>query len=54
MVPADGASLDPEEIRGNLAELLAKYKVPGQVRLVEELPRTTTGKIRKAVLRESA
>ncbi|WP_304270843.1 long-chain fatty acid--CoA ligase [Pseudoglutamicibacter cumminsii] len=54
VVPADGASLDPEEIRGKLAELLAKYKVPGQVRLVEELPRTTTGKIRKAVLRESA
>jgi acyl-CoA synthetase (AMP-forming)/AMP-acid ligase II len=54
VVASDGTSLDGEQIRTHLTELLAKYKVPKQVRLVEELPRTSTGKIRKTVLRESA
>ena len=31
---------------------LAGYKIPRRVLVVDELPRTTTGKVRKPVLRE--
>lgn len=42
-----------EQIREQLATRLAKYKVPREVRVVEEMPRTTTGKIQKHVLRKT-
>lgn len=45
---------DPAEddIKGFLADRLAKYKIPREFHKVEDLPRTPTGKVMKYVLRE--
>ncbi|GAB3555944.1 acyl-CoA synthetase [Spelaeicoccus albus] len=47
----DGASLTEEELRGHLDGRLARYKIPKSLVIVEELPRTASGKIRKSDLR---
>lgn len=40
------------EIKDQLKERLASYKLPASVDVVDELPRTTTGKIQKHMLRK--
>jgi long-chain acyl-CoA synthetase len=54
VVPEDPAA-DPEPlvaaVRARAEELLAPYKRPGRVEVVDALPRTVTGKIRKGQLR---
>lgn len=52
IVPAAEAT-DLEQIRSYLIERLAKYKVPKHLRLVEALPRTATGKLQKARLKDA-
>ncbi|KLD70493.1 AMP-binding protein [Xanthomonas pisi] len=52
IVPAAEAA-DLEQIRHYLIERLAKYKVPKHLRLVEALPRTATGKLQKARLKDA-
>ncbi|MCC4618678.1 AMP-binding protein [Xanthomonas cassavae CFBP 4642] len=52
IVPADKAP-DLEQIRSYLIERLAKYKVPKHLRVVEALPRTATGKLQKARLKDA-
>ncbi len=47
----DGASADTESVRAFLDGKLARYKLPRQVVVVDELPRTASGKVRKADLR---
>jgi fatty-acyl-CoA synthase len=49
-----GADIDPEELKLFVRARLARYKVPKQIDLVDELPKTGTGKIQKFVLREKA
>jgi fatty-acyl-CoA synthase len=51
VVLRDGAALDETAMRGRLAEKLAKFKAPKYLRVVEQLPRSATGKIRRADLR---
>jgi long-chain acyl-CoA synthetase len=51
LVPQPGTSIDPDELRAALRPLLDGYKVPKSVIVVDELPRTSTGKIQKNVLR---
>jgi fatty-acyl-CoA synthase len=46
--------LDIEEVREFLRGRLARYKVPKRIAVVDELPKTGTGKIQKFVLRERA
>lgn len=46
-----GASLEPEAITQHLTGRLAKYKIPKRIVFVDELPRTASGKVRKADLR---
>lgn len=48
----DGASADEEELREFVADRLAAYKRPRQVHVIEELPKTQTGKIRRRALRD--
>lgn len=43
-----------DELRTFVASRLAKFKVPREVRVMEELPRTGSGKIQKYVLRDLA
>ncbi len=47
VVPAFGQPLDPDGLISWLKERLAGYKVPRRIDLVDELPRTPTGKIRR-------
>lgn len=46
-----GVPLDEDAIRRHLAGRLARYKIPRSVDVVEQLPVTATGKIRKDQLR---
>jgi fatty-acyl-CoA synthase len=48
----DGYSLTEEDIRNHLQGRVARYKIPKSVVIVEDLPRTASGKIRKADLRK--
>lgn len=52
VVPAQGVSLTPEGILRGLEGRLARYKTPRRVEVVDALPRTSTGKLQKHVLRE--
>jgi fatty-acyl-CoA synthase len=49
----DGRHLDEGAIQQHLDGRLARYKIPRTVIVVDELPRTPTGKIRKQDLRKS-
>jgi acyl-CoA synthetase (AMP-forming)/AMP-acid ligase II len=51
VVPLPDTALDPESVRAFLAPRLAKYKIPTYVEVVPVLPRTGSGKVRKADLR---
>ena len=44
--------LDIEELKEFVRGRLARFKVPKRIELVDELPKTGTGKIQKFVLRE--
>jgi long-chain acyl-CoA synthetase len=50
--PLDGASLEPNEILRFCREQLADYKIPREIRVVDALPRTATGKIAKLELKK--
>ena len=52
IVPAAGATPTPEEIIAHCRGLIAGYKVPKEVRLVDAFPMTATGKILKRAVRE--
>lgn len=46
-----GASMTLEELQTFAGQRLARYKLPRELRLVSALPRNSTGKIQKAMLR---
>ena len=46
-----GASVTAETVQAHLDGTIARYQVPKNVVLVDELPRTASGKVRKADLR---
>jgi fatty-acyl-CoA synthase len=48
----EGAELTEEQLRLHLDGRLARYKIPKSVVFVAEMPRTASGKIRKAELRK--
>jgi fatty-acyl-CoA synthase len=52
VVPRAGAAPTAEQIIAHVRTQIAHYKAPDQVELVESLPKTSTGKIRKVELRE--
>ncbi len=52
IVPTPDANVSAEEIKEYCLSSLAEYKHPREVEFVEELPRTTTGKVQKFKLRE--
>lgn len=51
VVPAPGAEVDVEELIALAAALLSSYKRPAEWVVVRSLPRTSTGKVRKHILR---
>jgi acyl-CoA synthetase (AMP-forming)/AMP-acid ligase II len=54
VVPAGGAKPDPDELKSFVKSKLARHKVPRDIELVDELPRTETGKTLRRELRETA
>ncbi|HEY8534213.1 MAG TPA: FadD3 family acyl-CoA ligase [Micromonospora sp.] len=50
--PKRGCALTPEELIAFCREKMANYKVPRKVSIVDEFPRTPSGKIQKFRLRE--
>jgi acyl-CoA synthetase (AMP-forming)/AMP-acid ligase II len=53
VVPRPGETVDPVVLTASLKQRLDGYKVPKAVIVVDELPRTSTGKIRKNVVRDT-
>jgi acyl-CoA synthetase (AMP-forming)/AMP-acid ligase II len=52
VVPKPGAEIDPEKLTAALKDRLDGYKVPKSVIVTDELPKTSTGKIQKNVVRD--
>jgi long-chain acyl-CoA synthetase len=52
VVPKEGRSLSAEELQDFLRGYLARFKIPRDIRLVEELPHHVTGKVLRRALRE--
>jgi fatty-acyl-CoA synthase len=52
IVLRDGAHLTEDQLRDHLNGRLARYKIPKSVVFVTDMPRTASGKIRKAELRQ--
>jgi acyl-CoA synthetase (AMP-forming)/AMP-acid ligase II len=52
VVPKPGVTLDPEAVRAAMKDHIDGYKVPKDVIVVAELPKTSTGKIQKNVVRD--
>ena len=52
VVPKEGAALDLEELRAFAGARLARFKLPKQLELLAELPRTASGKVLKRALRD--
>ncbi|NLT07251.1 MAG: AMP-binding protein [Solirubrobacterales bacterium] len=48
----DGATADEHALKGYVKDNLARYKVPREIRFLDELPRNATGKVLKRRLRE--
>lgn len=53
VVPATGHTVDPAELEGHCRARMAAFKRPRQLHVVDELPKTATGKIRRFELRDS-
>jgi acyl-CoA synthetase (AMP-forming)/AMP-acid ligase II len=54
VIARHGADLDPAEVQVWAKGRMANYKVPAQVRVVDELPLNASGKVLKFELRETA
>ncbi len=52
VVPVSGASASEEQLKSFVRERLARYKVPREIRFVDQLPRTSTGKLQRRKLGE--
>jgi long-chain acyl-CoA synthetase len=52
VVPAAGATVDPERVRAYARERLTGYKVPRRVVIMDELPRSQIGKIQRRRVRD--
>ncbi|MDX1659413.1 MAG: long-chain fatty acid--CoA ligase [Nitriliruptorales bacterium] len=52
VVPRPGAALTEDDLIDHCGRFVARYKCPTSVELVDELPHTATGKIRRVELRE--
>ncbi|KRE53312.1 AMP-dependent synthetase [Arthrobacter sp. Soil736] len=54
LVLREGAQLSEDQLRAYLDGKLARYKIPKSVVFINEMPRTASGKIRKAELRQKS
>ena len=52
VVPRNGGRIDPDGVIAHCRERLSDYKVPEEVRVVDEIPRTGSGKVMRHKLAE--
>jgi malonyl-CoA/methylmalonyl-CoA synthetase len=52
VVAKPGIAIDTEQLQQQLKRVLANYKVPKEIHLVQALPRNAMGKVQKNLLRE--
>ena len=52
LVPVSGEAIDCRALMRSAAEKLPRFAVPRFIRIAEELPKTSTGKVQRAVLRK--
>ena len=52
-VADDGAEVTREDIISTLGERFAKWQMPDEVNVVDEMPRTSVGKLDKKLLRKN-
>lgn len=52
VIPANGKSLDPDQLAEYCRGQIATYKIPKYWKFVKEFPTTVTGKVRKMEMRE--
>ena len=52
VVPRPGARIDPEQVIADVKARIDPYKAPKSVIVLDDLPRTSTGKIQKNVVRD--
>ena len=50
----DGAAATPDVLKQHVRENLANYKVPREITILDELPRSSTGKIVRRELQDRA
>ncbi len=50
--PAENESVDLKGLRAYLKEKLANFKIPRDIRILDELPKNATGKVLKRILKE--
>ena len=53
VVPAAGSTPDPEQLESHCRDRMASFKRPRRILVVEDLPKTATGKIKRFALRQS-
>ncbi len=51
VVPERGGRVDPSEVNAHCRSLLASFKCPREIHVIEELPRSSVGKVLKRQLR---
>lgn len=51
VTPIEGATIDPVEVTNELTKSLPHFMVPRFVRVLDELPKTASGKVQKHILR---
>jgi acyl-coenzyme A synthetase/AMP-(fatty) acid ligase len=53
IVPAAGATPDPAQLESHCRERMAAFKRPRRILVVDQLPKTATGKIKRFALRQT-
>ena len=52
IVPAPGCTLRPKELKDALKRVLSAYKIPKEFHIVDELPKSNTGKVLKRLIKQ--